>query len=369
MIAPFCSQLARVYAGRNVLVTGHTGFKGTWLTMWLAELGARVTGFALAPETRPALFEVIRGSELCRSVIGDVRDGATLRKVIGEARPDVVFHLAAQALVRASYEEPIGTLETNVLGTANVLEALRLEACPCAAVIVTTDKCYESRESVYGFREDEPLGGHDPYSTSKAAAELVVASYRRSFFPPARIRDHGIAVASARAGNVIGGGDWSRDRLVVDCVRALALGEPIQVRNPSAIRPWQHVLEPLGGYLLLGARLLEAPPETAPDLCQAWNFGPRSEDTRSVRELADRVVDAWGKGAWEEGAQPGAPHEAGTLRLCTEKAQLRLCWSPRWSFDEAVERTVEWYRAFHRGATPMELAALSRAQIRDYGRA
>jgi len=259
MTAPSVAELRASFAGKRVLVTGHTGFKGSWLTLWLADLGAEVTGYALAPDTTPALFERAGVEKRCRSIISDVRDAARLAAVVKEAKPDVILHLAAQPLVRLSYEQPLETLQTNVLGTANLLEAVRAAGRPCAVVVVTSDKCYENREWLYGYREDEAMGGHDVYSMSKGAAELVTASWRRSFFHPQRLAQHGVAIASARAGNVVGGGDWARDRIVPDAIAALAAGQAIPVRNPDGVRPWQHVLEPLGGYLLLGARLMSNP--------------------------------------------------------------------------------------------------------------
>jgi CDP-glucose 4,6-dehydratase len=365
--APTAAELRRAYAGKRVLVTGHTGFKGGWLTLWLRELGAEVTGYALAPDPMPSLFLAAGVERACRHVVADVRDLGRLRGVVREARPEFVFHLAAQPLVRLSYEQPLDTIQTNVLGTANVLEALRLEGRPCAVVIVTSDKCYENRERHAGYREDEAMGGHDVYSMSKGAAELVVSSYRRSFFAPARLAEHGVAVASARAGNVVGGGDWAKDRIVPDCIGALAEGRPIAVRNPAAVRPWQHVLEPLGGYLLLGARLAaSSSPAERGAFCEAWNFGPELEDARTVREVVEALIAAWGKGSWEDRHDPRAPHEAGLLRLEIEKARTRLGWSPRWRFEETFRRTVEWYRSFAAGAPPDALAALCRRQVADY---
>jgi CDP-glucose 4,6-dehydratase len=365
MSAPTAAELRRAYGGKRVLLTGHTGFKGGWLALWLRELGAEVTGYALAPDPMPSLYLASGVEGACRSVIADVRDLPRLRGAVREAQADFVFHLAAQPLVRLSYERPLETLETNVLGTAHLLEALRGERRQCAVVIVTSDKCYENRERTEGYREDEAMGGHDVYSTSKGAAELVVASWRRSFFPPSRLAEHGIAVASARAGNVVGGGDWAKDRIVPDAVAALVAGRPIPVRNPAAVRPWQHVLEPLGGYLLLGARLAPGAEERA-RFCEAWNFGPRPEDARPVRDVVEALVAAWGSGSWEDRRDPAAPHEAGLLRLDVAKAEARLGWTPRWRFEETFRRTVEWYRTFHAGASPEALAGLCRRQIADY---
>jgi CDP-glucose 4,6-dehydratase len=366
MGAPTEAELRRAYAGKKVLLTGHTGFKGGWLALWLGELGAEVTGYALAPDPMPSLFLAAGVQSACRSVIADVRDAARLRAVVQETRPDYVFHLAAQPLVRLSYELPLQTLETNVVGTAHVLDALRGASRPCAVVVVTSDKCYENREWPWGYREHEPMGGHDVYSMSKGAAELVVASYRRSFFPPARLRQHGVAVASARAGNVVGGGDWARDRIVPDAIAALAAGRPVPVRNPHGVRPWQHVLEPLGGYLLLGARLAGVGTDAPQGFCEPFNFGPRSEDARPVKDVVEALVSAWGSGSWEDRSDPSAPHEAGLLRLAIEKAQAQLGWAPRWRFEETFRRTVEWYRTFHAGASPSELAALCLAQAKEY---
>jgi len=339
------------WQGRRVLVTGHTGFKGGWLSLWLRELGADVTGFSLPAPTEPSFFEQTRLAELVTHVEGDVRELAAVEAAVRAARPEVVFHLAAQPLVRLSYEQPVETYATNVMGTAHVLEACRRIDGVRAVVCVTSDKCYENREWVYAYRENEPMGGHDVYSMSKGAAELVVASYRRSF---------GLRVATARAGNVIGGGDWAENRIVPDAIRALARKEPIDVRNPHAVRPWQHVLEPLGGYLELARQLNERP-----ELADAWNFGPLPDDTRTVEELVERVIHAWGEGTWTT-RQREQPHEAGMLRLAIDKAMTQLEWRPRWRFDEAIDRTVAWYKAAHEGATVEQLRELTRSQIRDY---
>jgi CDP-glucose 4,6-dehydratase len=359
-------SLRAAYGGKRVLVTGHTGFKGSWLALWLRELGAEVTGLALDPDTSPSLFDVAGVASACRDLRGDIRERDVVRGAVRESRPDVVLHLAAQALVRKSYVEPVETLATNVMGTAHLLDALRAEGRPCAVVIVTSDKCYENREWVWGYREDEPMGGHDVYSMSKGAAELVVSSWRRSFFPPAKLTEHGVAIASARAGNVVGGGDWSDARIVPDCVRALARREPIAVRNPASVRPWQHVLEPLGAYLLLGARLAGHGTQRPQDFCEPWNFGPTHDSTRTVREVVEALIASWGEGAWDDRRDPNAPHEATLLRLSIEKAASRLAWSPRWGFEETFARTAHWYRAFYGGATGPEMRALCVAQIRAY---
>lgn len=356
------AELRKAYGGKRVFLTGHTGFKGGWLALWLRELGATVTGYSLAPDTNPSLFEVARVGVGVRHLEGDVRDLQHLRRALAEAKPDYVFHLAAQALVRRSYDDPITTLQTNVLGTANVLEALRLERRPCAAVMVTSDKCYENRGWVHGYREDDAMGGHDVYSMSKGAAELVIASWRRSFFAPEALDSHRIAVASARAGNVIGGGDWCLDRIVPDCVRALAAGGPVPVRNPRSVRPWQHVLEPLGGYLLLGAKLAAG----RADLCAPWNFGPRLEDAQPTQRLVELFIERWGEGRWEDRHDPREPHEAKFLRLSIEKAQALLGWLPRWCLRQAVEKTADWYRSYYLDRPAQGMRELCVQQIRAY---
>lgn len=355
--------LGAVYQGRNVLVTGHTGFKGGWLALWLSSLGASVTGYALEPPTEPSLFEAAGVALACRSIHGDVRDLPRLLAVMRETRPSVVFHLAAQSLVRRSYEQPFETIETNVTGTAGVLEAIRREGLPCAVIVVTSDKCYENREWARGYREDDALGGYDVYSMSKSAAELVAASYRRSFFPPERLREHGVAISTARAGNVIGGGDWAVDRIVPDAVKALVQGRPVPVRRPGAIRPWQHVLEPLGGYLLLGARLLGFETDDPARFCGPWNFGPRAGSDRPVSGLVEALIRAWGGGSWTDVSDPGAPHEASHLALSTEKARQLLGWQARWDIETAVDATVEWYRAFFAGESAARLQELCSAQV------
>jgi len=348
---------AQTFAGRSALVTGHTGFKGSWLTIWLHRLGAKVTGYALPPPTEPSNFVASGVQDLLRAHHeADVRDATRLERAIREADPDFIFHLAAQALVRESYQAPRETFETNVMGTVNVLEAVRKSGRPCVVVVVSSDKCYENREQVWGYREIDPMGGHDPYSASKGAAELVVASYRRSFFPPDRIAQHGVKLASVRSGNVIGGGDWSQDRIVTDMVRSLAAGRAVPIRSPQAVRPWQHVLEPLSGYLTLAARMLES---DDPRWCQAWNFGPLPGEELTVSQLTDLMLRAWGEGRWQDVSDPGQFHEARVLLLSIEKALHELKWRPRWCLSEAVRRTAEWYRTFYRGAGSMLNACLS----------
>lgn len=326
-----------VFAGARVLVTGHTGFKGSWLCEWLLALGAEVTGFALEPDTVPSLFRQLDLTVRLRHHVGDIRSPEAVARIVLESRPQFVFHLAAQPLVRRSYREARYTWETNVMGTIHVLEALRRLDEPCAAVIVTSDKCYENRDWYYGYRENDPLGGHDPYSSSKAGAELAVSSWRGSFFGAG----HPVRIASARAGNVIGGGDWSEDRIVPDCIRALSRGELIQVRNPTATRPWQHVLEPDSGYLALAAALAMRPDDRR--LESAFNIGPGPDADQPVRNLVDAVLRHW-SGTWTDLSTGPAPHEASRLQLDTGKVQAIVGWQPTWRFLEAVERTVAWYR-------------------------
>lgn len=361
------NQLLReTFAGRRVFVTGHTGFKGSWLAIWLSRLGARVTGYALAPPTDPSLFAAGGVRELLSAHHeADIRDAGSLSRALDQADPDVVFHLAAQALVLTSYASPRETFEVNAIGTAALLDAVRARRKPCAVVVVTSDKCYENREQVWGYRESDPLGGCDPYSASKAAAEIVTASYRRSFFPPERLAEHAVKVASARAGNVIGGGDWGKDRIVTDLVRHLAAGSPVPVRSPCAVRPWQHVLEPLSGYLTLGARLLES---DNPAWCEAWNFGPMPGEEWPVAQLVQRFVAAWGHGSWQDlsGARP--PHEAHTLRLNIDKTLARLGWRPTWHMAEAIEQTVCWYRRFYQ-AGPQGMLEACRQDIEAFEQA
>lgn len=328
---------AAFWKGRRVLVTGHTGFKGSWLSLWLQSLGAEVTGYALAPPTTPSLFEAAEVGRGMKSIQGDVLDRQLLARSLNEAQPEVVFHLAAQSLVRESYRAPVETFGVNVMGTAHLLEAARQTPAVAAVVVVTSDKCYENREWVWGYRENEPLGGHDPYSASKGCAELVAAAYRRSFFQPSA---RPVGLATARAGNVIGGGDWAADRIVPDAVRAFAQGQVLQVRNPAAVRPWQHVLEPLSGYLLL-AELLHLDPAR---WSGAWNFGPEEASAVPVARLVDELCAQWPGAAWHSVESSDAPHEAHYLKLDCSKARQELGWQPRLSLVESISMTSAWYQ-------------------------
>ena len=345
-------------------VSGHTGFKGAWLVEWLLALGAKVHGFALPPPTSPALFTQLGLGQRMHHELGDIRDLPAVSRSIIAAQPDYVFHLAAQPLVREAYAHPVETYATNVLGTVHVLDALRGLTRSCAAVFVTTDKCYENREWSYGYREEDALGGYDPYSSSKAAAELVIQGYRRSFF-----LNHPVRVASARAGNVIGGGDWAADRIVPDCIRHLKANRAIAVRQPEATRPWQHVLEPVSGYLWLAAALAGygKPVLNGNSPASAFNFGPGPEGNRSVAELVNEVLQHW-PGHWEAARNPHDVHEAGMLHLCVDKARQQLKWSPVWRFEEAVARTVCWYRQADNPDPAEQTRALTRGQIDDYCR-
>ena len=369
VVADPLSELTGAFAGRSVFVTGHTGFKGSWLSLWLSRMGARVTGYALAPPTDPCAFVACGVREiLAAHHEADIRDSERLNRAMRTCGPDVVLHLAAQPLVRASYEQPRETIDVNVVGTASVLDAVRALGRPCAVIVVTSDKCYDNHEHVFGYRETDPLGGSDPYSASKGAAEIVVASYRQSFFPPERVKSHGVRLASVRAGNVIGGGDWAQDRIVADAARSLSIGQPVPVRNPRSTRPWQHVLEPLGGYLLLAARMLAEPDDAR--LADAWNFGPSSLEAVTVGELVDLFVAAWASGSWKDASLGEQPHEARLLRLSIDKAVSQLGWRPRWPVHEAVRRTAVWYRRYYEQSPAKRNAGAMRecslADIADY---
>jgi len=346
------------FQGKKVFITGHTGFKGSWLSLWLQSMGAQVIGYALAPPTNPSLFEVARVGEGMTSIIGDIRDLAHLRKAFAEHQPEIVIHMAAQPLVRYSYIEPVETYSTNVMGTVNLLEAVRGTDSVKAVVNVTSDKCYENREWVWGYRESEAMGGYDPYSNSKGCAELVTAAYRNSYFHPDKYKTHGVAIASGRAGNVIGGGDWAEDRLVPDIMRAITQGKPVNIRNPHAIRPWQHVLEPLSGYLVLAQKLYEEGAAYA----EGWNFGPNDEDAKPVQWIVEKLTESWGKGASWVLDGGDHPHEAHYLKLDCSKAKARLDWHPKWHLDETLEQIVKWHRDYHQNKN-MNAATLEQIEI------
>jgi CDP-glucose 4,6-dehydratase len=347
------------WKGRSVFLTGHTGFKGSWLVLWLERLGAQVTGYALDAPTNPSLYEQGGVAKSVDSVRADIRDFPRLKGAIADCKPDVVLHLAAQSVVRRGYEDPIETYSSNVMGTVNLFEALRQLGHRCVVVNVTSDKCYDNREWVWGYREDEPLGGHDPYANSKGCAELVTSAFRDSYFPPDALSRHGVAIASARAGNAIGGGDWTRDQLIPDLVRSFLDNRPCRIRNPKAIRPWQFVLEPLRGYLKLAERLADDGARFA----SAWNFGPVDSDARPVAWIADRMASAWGGGArWERDAGEHV-HESHYLKLDASKSATYLEWRPLLPLDQGLEWIVEWYRGYQSGA---DLECLTRKQIERY---
>ena len=342
------------YRGKNVLITGHTGFKGAWLSLWLQSVGANVIGYALPPPTVPSLFVTANVAEGMTSIAGDVRDFTALLSTFKKYQPEIVIHMAAQALVRYSYDNPIETYSTNVMGTVHLLEAARQTGSVRAIVNVTSDKCYENREWVWGYRENEPMGGHDPYSSSKGCAELVTSAYRRSF-----LEQTNIALASARAGNVIGGGDWAEDRLIPDIMRAIVAGKAVSIRNPNAIRPWQHVLEPLSGYLMLAEKLYE----DGVSYGESWNFGPNDEDTRSVQWIVERITQTWGEGAsWvlDEGDHP---YEAHYLKLDCSNAKARLNWHPRWSLTYTLQQIVDWHKLFR---NQNDMREITLKQIQSY---
>lgn len=333
------------WAGKEVLLTGHTGFKGSWLALWLQTMGAKVIGYALPPPTNPSIFVAANVVKGMTSLEGDVRDFPALAKVFEKYQPEIVIHMAAQSLVRHSYNNPIETYATNVMGTVHLLEAARMAGGVRAIINVTSDKCYENSEWVWGYRENEAMGGHDPYSSSKGCAELVTAAYRNSYFNPGNIAEHQVALASVRAGNVIGGGDWAADRLIPDIMRAIVQGKPVHIRNPHAIRPWQHVLEPLSGYLMLAERLCKE----GAAFSEAWNFGPNDEDAKPVSWIAERLTRIWGAGASWVLHGGDHPHEAHHLKLDCSKAKSRLDWQPRWHLEETLGAIVEWHHAHQRG--------------------
>lgn len=347
------------WLGRRVFITGHTGFKGSWLSLWLNSLGAQVTGYALSPPTDPSLFVAAKIADGMDSIIDDVQNLSALKAAMKRAKPEVVFHMAAQPLVRYSYENPVETYTTNVIGTINLLESVREVPSVRVVIVITTDKCYENREWLWGYRESDRLGGYDPYSNSKACAELAVSAYRSSYFNPAQISKHGVTLATVRAGNVIGGGDWAKDRLVPDVISAFSRGEKVPIRYPNAIRPWQHVLEPLAGYMLLAEKCAK----NAGGFSEAWNFGPVDSDAKPVRWVVETLSSLWGHGAsWE--LTPGEhPHEAGYLKLDISKSRSRLGWEPRLRLDQALNIIVDWSQRYSRGEDAREITL---DQIREF---
>lgn len=345
--------------GKKVFVTGHTGFKGSWLSLWLSFLGANITGYALKPPTHPSLFELCNINQLVTSVIGDIRDSEHLMQVVQKIQPEIIIHMAAQPLVRDSYKNPVDTYAINVMGTVNVLEAVRHCKSAKAVVNVTTDKCYNNKEWVWGYRENEPMGGYDPYSNSKACSELVTSSYRNSFFNSDDYAKHGVAIASARAGNVIGGGDWAADRLIPDCINALLNNEKVMIRNPNAIRPWQHVLEPLSGYLMLAQALYEE----GTSFAEGWNFGPEDNDAKPVEWIVQKMCKHWGEGAAYQVDSGIHPHEAHYLKLDCSKAKMRLNWYPKWNLEYILESIIDWVQAYNKKA---DMRRVCLSQINDY---
>ncbi|MBF4470266.1 CDP-glucose 4,6-dehydratase [Flavobacterium sp. HJJ] len=350
MVESLFQKLQQAYKGKKIFLTGHTGFKGAWMLKTLSLLGADVKGYALEPQTKDDLFYLIKGEQICDSVIADLRDKKRLEKEIIDFQPDFIFHLAAQPLVRLSYEIPAETFEVNVVGTANVLDAVRLLDKKCDVVLVTTDKVYHNNEWIYPYRENDRLGGYDPYSASKACTELVIDSYRNSFFNSKKYNTHKKGIAVARAGNVIGGGDWSKDRLIPDIAKAFANDKAVVIRNPKSVRPWQHVLEPLMGYLLLGANLAEEPLQ----FNQAYNFGPQLSDALPVEDMLELAIQSWSKGEYKVESDGHQPHEAGLLKLDINKAIAELKWFPKMNAEQAVSKTMDWYREFSNDGSDMK---------------
>jgi len=347
------------WRGRRVFLTGHTGFKGSWLALWLDALGANVTGYALEPPTRPSLYEQAGVAPTLRSITADIRDLARLGTALADTKPDVVIHMAAQSVVKRGYADPIDTYSANVMGTVNLFEAVRRLSTPCVIVNVTSDKCYAHRSAGHSYREDDPMGGDDPYANSKGCAELVTTAFRESYFPPADLDQHGVALASARAGNAIGGGDWTPDQLIPDLIRAFSTGHPCPIRSPRAIRPWQFVLEPLRGYLMLAERLTE----DGASFASGWNFGPAEADARPVEWIADRLTTAWGGGASWTLDQAAHPAEAAVLKLDASKAATCLGWRPALALDQALDLITEWYGGWKGGE---DLGRLTRSHIARY---
>lgn len=344
---------------KRVLITGNTGFKGGWLSLWLHHLGAEVFGYSISVPTEPSLYRLCNLSEITQTSFADVRDLGQLTAIVDRVRPEIIFHMAAQALVRRSYVDPVETYSTNVMGTVHVMEAVRRTGGVKAVIVVTSDKCYDNMEWIWGHREIDPLGGFDPYSSSKACCELITKAYQNSFFNRNEYATHGTGIASVRAGNVIGGGDWAKDRLIPDVISSFLLKQPVIIRNPTAVRPWQHVLEPLGGYMDLGEKVYQG----GQDYAEPWNFGPSEDDGRPVRWIVERLATLWGAGSTWRLDEAKNPHEAHSLRLDCSKAMNRLGWKPRWTLDTALERIVDWYRAYESDG---DMRATSLGQIREY---
>lgn len=357
-------EVLKSYKDKKVLITGHTGFKGSWFSLWLAKAGASVYGYSLLPPANPALFDMLQLKNVVQHQIADIRDFTQLSKTIFRIKPDIIFHMAAQSLVGQGYTEPLETVEVNTLGTANVMEAVRKAGVPTAIVVVTSDKCYQNKEWNFGYREADAMGGDDPYSASKGAAELMVHCWRNSFFHPSKINEHGVRLASVRAGNVIGGGDYAVDRIIPDCIRYLQAGESVVVRNPSHTRPWQHVLEPLSGYMALGAKLIKNP--NSAEYCDAFNFGPNVSSNRNVKALVEEVIECWGEGSWHHIKNERAVHETTLLHVSSDKAYHKLGWLPKWEFKETISNTVEWYKRASSMDDPQMLTDLTLNQIQKY---
>jgi len=357
-------DVLKSYRDKKVLITGHTGFKGSWFSLWLSKADAQVYGYSLPPPGNPALFDMLQLKDIVQHQIADIRDFTQLSKTIFRIKPDIIFHFAAQSFVGSSYSSPLDTIEVNTLGTANLMEAVRKAGVPAAVVVVTSDKAYRNMEWKFGHRENDELGGDDPYSASKGAAELMVHSWRKSFFDPARIQEHGVRLASVRAGNVIGGGDYAVDRILPDCMRFLQQGESIIVRNPDHTRPWQHVLEPLSGYLAVGEKLLRYP--QSPDYCEAFNFGPNVNSNRNVKEVVEEVIECWGDGSWHHLRNDRTNYEAKLLHVASDKAFHKLNWEPKWSFKETIAHTVEWYKKAASTDDYRQLRELTIKQIKNY---
>lgn len=347
------------WKNKTVLITGNTGFKGSWLSLWLSSMGAKVIGYALPAPTTPSLYELAEIANDITMIEGDITNLSLIKETLGRYEPEILIHMAAQSLVRPSYQNPVETYKTNIMGTVNVLEAMRNIPSVRSAIIVTSDKCYENKETEAPYNEEDPMGGFDPYSSSKGCSELVVSAYRRSFFPKNEYHRHGVALASVRAGNVIGGGDWSNDRLLVDAMKAFISGEKLIIRNPKAVRPWQHVLDPLTGYLTLAEKLWDH----GSDYSEAWNFGPDLEDSRTVAWVVDKLCRFWSNGSSWEKDQNQSPHEAGLLFLDSSKARQRLGWQPKLKIMSSLTWTVAWYMAFQRGA---DMKTLCLRQIAQY---